>query len=197
MGTGWRPHRAHVTGTDHIMTTTKPIDVSPDTLSSWLENGEAVLIDVREDFEHASEHIPGAHHVPLSKFDAETVTKCAGSRRPVFQCRSGKRSADAATRFASACDGDTFHLQGGIEAWKAAGNTTVKPAGAPRIDVMRQVQITAGSLVLLGVILGSTVSPWLYAIAAFIGAGLVFAGASGWCGMAMLLRKMPWNARLG
>jgi hypothetical protein len=61
---------------------------------------------------------------------------------------------------------------------------------------MRQVQITAGSLVLLGVALGALVSPWLYAVAAFVGAGLVFAGVTGTCGMARLLRLMPSNRAL-
>ncbi len=58
---------------------------------------------------------------------------------------------------------------------------------------MRQVQITAGSLVVIGVVLGLVVTPGFLAIPAFIGSGLVFAGASGWCGMAKLLARMPWN----
>ena len=61
------------------------------------------------------------------------------------------------------------------------------------IEIMRQVQIAAGSLVLLGVILGLTVAPGWFALSGFVGAGLVFAGTTGWCGMAYLLAIMPWN----
>ena len=57
----------------------------------------------------------------------------------------------------------------------------------------RQVQIGAGSLTLLGVLLGLLASPWFYAIPAVVGAGLVTAGATGFCGMARLLMRAPWN----
>lgn len=60
---------------------------------------------------------------------------------------------------------------------------------------MRQVQITAGSLVLTGVLLGLFVAPGFFGLSAFVGAGLIFAGVTGWCGMANLLRVMPWNRR--
>ncbi|HED53614.1 MAG TPA: DUF2892 domain-containing protein [Phycisphaerales bacterium] len=168
------------------------VDVSPELLEQWLRDGEAVLVDVREDFEHNTEKIEGAVNHPLSKFDPEMVRGRWDGKRIVFHCRSGKRSREAAERF---CDGSgpTFHLAGGIEGWKASGRPTQRPSSAPKIDVMRQVQMTAGSLVLIGVILGLSVSPWFLGLSAFVGAGLVFAGASGWCGMAMLLSKMPWN----
>jgi|GEM_PF-4139801 len=58
---------------------------------------------------------------------------------------------------------------------------------------MRQVQIAAGSLVLLGVILSLVLGQWWIAMSAFVGAGLTFAGISGRCGMAKLLGMMPWN----
>ena len=60
---------------------------------------------------------------------------------------------------------------------------------------MRQVQIAAGALALLGVLLGALVAPAFFGIAAFVGAGLVLAGVSGFCGMAHLLAAMPWNRR--
>lgn len=61
---------------------------------------------------------------------------------------------------------------------------------------MRQVQIAAGALVLLGVILGYGVAPGFFLISGVVGAGLLFAGISGFCGMARLLMKMPWNRRV-
>ena len=167
-------------------------DVSPELLEGWLREGNTVIVDVREDFEHAEERIDGAELMPLSKFDPAALRARHPDARMVFQCRSGRRSADAASRYAAGGE-RVFHLAGGIEAWKASGRATVKPAGAPRLPVMRQVQMTAGFLVALGVLLGVVVNPWFLAISAFVGCGLMFAGATGWCGMAMLLGKMPWN----
>jgi rhodanese-related sulfurtransferase len=83
-------------------------------------------------------------------------------------------------------------VDGGIEAWKKAGLPVLRDARQP-MEMQRQVQITAGTLVLLGVVLGHFASPAFYAISAFVGAGLTFAGISGWCGMAKLLALMPWN----
>jgi len=182
--------------TSHATTATTgatgPVDVDPAQLDRWIAEGSIALIDVREPFEFGPERIAGARNVPLSRFDPDEVRSIAGDRRPVFYCRTGRRTVDAARRFAVPGD-PAHHLAGGIEAWKATGLPVERAAGAPRIDVMRQVQITAGSLVLLGVVLGLTVSPWLVGLSAFVGAGLVFAGLSGWCGMAMLLGAMPWN----
>ena len=62
---------------------------------------------------------------------------------------------------------------------------------------MQQVQITIGLGVLTGVILSRTVHPdWVF-LSAFFGAGLVFAGSTGWCGLAILMSKMPWNREIG
>lgn len=172
------------------------IDVAPDLLEQWAKQGDTVIVDVREDFEHAEERIDGAELMPLSKFDAAALRARHGGHKVVFQCRSGRRSADAAGRYAAPGE-KTFHLAGGIEAWKASGRAVVKPAKANRIPVMRQVQIVAGSLVAIGVALGAFVHPAFLALPGFVGCGLVFAGISGWCGMAMLLGRMPWNSAGG
>jgi rhodanese-related sulfurtransferase len=168
------------------------VDVTPDTLEGWLEAGDTILVDVREPFEHAAERIAGAHHFALSTFDPVELRELHGGKRIVFHCRTGQRSTEAATRFRHG-DESVFHLAGGIDAWKADGRPTRRTASVPRIDIMRQVQMTAGSLVLAGVVLGAVVSPWFLVLSGFVGGGLLFAGASGWCGMARLLGKMPWN----
>ncbi|MCP3903176.1 MAG: rhodanese-like domain-containing protein [Planctomycetes bacterium] len=172
------------------------VDVTPEQLQQWLDAGETVLVDVREDFEHSAERIEGARHVALAKIDTDELRRMKNGHRIVFHCRTGKRSLDAARRFARD-EEPAFHLAGGIEAWKTAGHQTRRSATAPKIDVMRQVQMTSGSLVLAGVVLGWLVSPWFLALSAFVGAGLFFAGASGWCGMAKLLSRMPWNRTKG
>lgn len=169
------------------------VEVSPEILESWIAAGDTVLVDVREDFEHAAERIPGAMPAALSAFEPCTVRDEHGHQRVVFHCRTGKRSADAAARYRGGEGETVFHLGGGIEAWKASGRPTERSASAPKVDVMRQVQMTAGALVLVGVLLGAFVNPWFLALSGFVGGGLFFAGASGWCGMAMLLARMPWN----
>jgi hypothetical protein len=57
----------------------------------------------------------------------------------------------------------------------------------------RQVRIGAGALVLASLALAQWVHPAWIGLAAFMGAGLVFSGVTGFCGMAIILAKMPWN----
>jgi hypothetical protein len=82
-------------------------------------------------------------------------------------------------------------LDGGMNAWRKAGLPVRE--GRKRLPVDRQVQLIAGSMVLAGVALGVLVSPWFLGLAAFFGAGLPFAGATGTCGLALVLMKLPWN----
>ncbi|MBX3356905.1 MAG: TSUP family transporter [Phycisphaeraceae bacterium] len=166
--------------------------IEPRDLDSLLRAGRAVIIDVREPVEHRTEHIAGSISLPLSSFDPTRVP-AAGDKTIVLHCRSGKRSATAAEKLLAAGRESVTCLTGGLEAWKAAGLPIEKDASAPRLDLQRQTQITIGSFVLLWVALGAFVSPWFLALAAFMGAGLVVAGATGTCGMAMLIAKMPWN----
>ena len=156
----------------------------------------AVLVDIRERDEFAREHIPGARHRPLAGLD--TLPAEAGDAQVViFHCRSGRRTAgnaDALRRVAG--DGCTAYLlDGGIDAWKQAGLPVARDAAQP-LELNRQVQIAAGSLVLLGAILGFTVAPAWHGLSAAIGAGLVFAGVSGFCGLARVLVWLPWNRAL-
>lgn len=151
----------------------------------------AILLDVRERDEHAREHVPGARHHALSRLSAIDTT---GVSAVIFHCRSGHRTGGNAPRLAASVDCDADILEGGIDAWKKAGLAVTIDRHQP-IEIMRQVQITAGGLVVLGVVLGFWVAPVYFALSAFIGAGLVFAGTTGWCGMAKVLALMPWNRR--
>lgn len=172
--------------------TPRPTDVAPDLLETWLRSDATVLIDVREDFEHAEERIAGAVNCPLSKFDAGAIRERFKDSRVVFHCRSGKRSTEAALRFQRGSEA-VFHLAGGIEQWKSSDRAVIQPASRTVLPIMRQVQIIAGGLVTLGVVLGVTVAPAFLGLAGFVGIGLMLAGISGWCGMAKLLAAMPWN----
>ena len=150
----------------------------------------ARLVDVREADEAARERIGSAKNIPLSGL-GDTLP-LGGDNAIIFHCKAGNRTSANAGRLASASMCEAYALEGGIEAWKAAGLPVVTDRSQP-IEIMRQVQILAGSLVLLGVILGTLVHPGFYGLSAFIGAGLTFAGTTGWCGMAKLLAFLPWN----
>ncbi len=167
--------------------------ISPTDAAALVSKG-AVLIDIREADEHAREHIPGARHHALSCFDKATPVH-QGDDVLVFHCRSGARTRGNAARLAAAAPAcESYILDGGIEAWKKAG-LPVKLDRSQPIDIMRQVQIAAGSLILIGATLGYALTPAFYGLSAFVGAGLLFAGVSGYCGMAHLLALMPWNRR--
>jgi rhodanese-related sulfurtransferase len=163
----------------------------PKQVKEWLEQ-DAVLVDVREPDEHLREHISGSVLAPLSSFEPGEV---ADAGRVVLYCRSGPRSMEAAGRLAASGRDGVYTLAGGITGWKAAGLPVVERNDVP-ISIMRQVQIVAGGTVFVGAILGALVSPWLLILPAFFGAGLLFAGLSGTCGMAAMLRFMPWNKAL-
>lgn len=165
--------------------------IAPERATELMRQG-AVLIDVREADEHAREHIPGARHHALTRLEEKTPVR-PGDGVVVFHCRTGARTMGNAARLAAAAQScEAYILEGGIDAWKKAGLPVQLDRGQP-IDMMRQVQIVAGSLVLVSVLLGATLAPAFYAIAAFVGAGLTFAGVTGFCGMARLLALMPWN----
>ena len=150
----------------------------------------ARLVDVREADEAARERIGLAKNIPLSGLG--DALPLGGDAAIIFHCKAGNRTSANAGRLASASTCEAYLLEGGIEAWKAAGLPVVTDRSRP-IEIMRQVQITAGSLVMLGVILGTWVHPAFYGLSAFMGAGLTFAGATGWCGMAKILALLPWN----
>ena len=162
------------------------------TLKQVLRDRTVLLVDVREPGEYATEHIPGAVLQPLSKFDPSQVRPQEGQTL-VLYCQSGNRSTKAASQLLSQGMA-VSHLQGGLTAWKQAGYPTAASGNAP-ISLFRQVQIVAGSLVLLGTILGATVSPYFLLLSGFVGAGLTFAGITNTCALGMLLAKLPYNQR--
>ena len=168
--------------------TPQPID--PARARSLLDQG-AVLVDIREPDEFARERVPGARNRPLGSLSS---VPAGGAKAVIFHCKSGMRTQANAQRLAEAADCQAYILDGGLDAWKRAG-LPVAVDGRQPLEIMRQVQITAGALVLLGVVLGTWVAPAFFGLSAFVGAGLVFAGVSGWCGMAKLLGLMPWNRR--
>ena len=104
--------------------------IDPLSLKRHLDEGSAVLIDVREPHEHAREHIPGARLAPLSRLGAEDFAALR-DKIAVFHCHSGGRTGVNARLLMSKGFRDAYHLAGGILAWKAAGLPTHAPQAAP------------------------------------------------------------------
>jgi len=165
--------------------------LKPATVADRVRFGRAVLVDIREPDEFARRHVKGALSRPLSRFEAADL-KIEPGKEVVFTCRSGMRTGANCDRLARSVNGAAFVLEGGVDGWAAEGLPVEENRKAP-LEIMRQVQIAAGSLVLAGVVLGLAVNPAFYGLAAFVGAGLAFAGVTGFCGMARLLAIMPWN----
>ena len=163
--------------------------ISAHDLADQLAEQRVKVIDVREPMEYAGGHIAGSLNVPLSRIGQADLP-----RGPlVLVCQSGNRSAQALAQLLQQGHAHPLaDLEGGVPAWQQAGLSVRKLKNAP-LPLMRQVQIAAGSLVLLGLILSNVVAPAWILLSWFVGAGLVFAGVSGFCGMARLLALMPWN----
>ena len=166
--------------------------LTPQQAAEKMQNG-AILVDIRSHAEFAGKHIDGTASLPLDQLGSQPLPFSAGDT-VIFSCLSGMRTrqnAELLKQSAQACN-EVYLLEGGLNAWQRAGLPVEAKPGQP-MEMMRQVQIAAGSLVLLGFLLGSLVSPGFYLLCAFVGAGLVFAGLTGFCGMARLLAQMPWN----
>ncbi len=165
--------------------------ISPDRAAVLIRSG-AVLIDIREADEHARENIPGARHHSLTRVDSESPVR-NGDEVVIFHCKSGARTKGNSPRLGAAAQNcEAYILDGGLDAWKKAGLPVTLDRSRP-IDIMRQVQIAAGGLILVGVVFGAAIAPAFYALSGIVGAGLVFGGVSGFCGLARLLGMMPWN----
>ncbi|MCR5877139.1 rhodanese family protein [Phenylobacterium sp. J367] len=167
--------------------------LTPKDVADRLKAGKAVLVDIREPDEYARRHVQGALSRPLSGFETAHLG-LHPDRDVVFTCRSGMRTQANCDRLAARVDGPAYILEGGVDAWSAAGLPVVEDRKAP-LEMIRQVQIGAGLLVLTGVALGFLVHPGFFGLSAFVGAGLTFAGATGFCGMAKVLALAPWNRR--
>jgi len=172
------------------MTTLIPID--PATLAQRLERGEIKLIDIREPAEFAREHIAEAASIPLSGLAAGRL-KIRSDIPVAFTCKTGMRTGANCDSLAAQVGEPAYVLQGGLEAWKRAGLAVVANRKAPA-ETMRQVRMTAGSLVVLGAVLAMTVDPAFIWLSAIVGAGLVFAGITG---LPNLSAPAPENPRKG
>lgn len=160
-----------------------------------------VIIDVREQDEFEAEHIPGSILLPLSKFNEvapgalEKIVSSRSTGVVLIMCRGGNRAKIAQEQIKQMGFGPqlcTEVYSGGILEWKKQGQPVVSTRKAP-LPIMRQVQLVVGPAVLISALLSLFVHPAFAWLAAFFGIGLTLAGATGFCGMAELLCRMPWN----
>lgn len=166
--------------------------ISPQAAQRMLDEG-AVLIDIRTADEHARERIAQARHVPMERL-TDIGVALDGASSVIFHCRSGNRTRTNSPTLAACVIGESYVLEGGLDAWKKGGLPVVTDKSQP-LELQRQVQIAAGAMVVIGAVLGAVVSPWFHLLSGFVGAGLVFAGVTGFCGLARVLARMPWNRR--
>jgi rhodanese-related sulfurtransferase len=171
------------------------ISISPKTLHEKLSAGVALrLIDVRTPVEFATAHVGKAVSKPLENLrPAELARECSGFAGEIYViCQSGVRACKAISQLEAAGYYECAQVEGGMAAWMADG-LPVERQTTGVITLERQVRIAAGFLVFAGTLLGVFVHPLILAIPGLVGAGLIFAGVSDTCGMAMLLARMPWN----
>ncbi|MFK4149656.1 rhodanese-like domain-containing protein [Streptomyces sp. NPDC004065] len=177
------------------MTTPAPTALAPAQAHSRLH--ELTVIDVRTPGEYAGGHLPGALNIPLDQLDRALpdIRDAAERGEVLVVCASGARSENACRMLAKS-GVRTATLVGGTSAWAAQGHDLHRPAACearPGWAMERQVRLTAGSVVLLGLALGEFVHPAFRLLSAGIAGGLVFSAVTNTCGMAALLARLPHN----
>jgi len=161
------------------------------------QNPELTLVDVRTPVEFEGEYIEGSINVPLDQInptDFLNKNSYPKAHKVYLICQSGQRAQHVAKLFDKEGLGGAVVVEGGITEWIKEG-FKVKRGQTKVISLERQVRIAAGSFILLGVILSKILNPAFIWLSAFIGAGLINAGVTNWCGMGLLLARLPWNQR--
>jgi sulfur dioxygenase len=167
--------------------------VSPLQLSEAASAGALRILDVRTPVEFAARRVPDSFNIPLDRLDPEMLKSSIGVDNEIYViCQTGTRSQLVAEMLRSAGFRRVVHVDGGTNAWVGAG-LPVERSKNSGISLERQVRITAGLAVFIGVLAGVLLHPIGYWIAGAIGAGLAYAGFANLCGLSMLLAKMPWN----
>jgi rhodanese-related sulfurtransferase len=168
--------------------------IAPQRLHDIVEAGaEVELIDVRTPVEFQEVHVSFARNVPLDQLgSATTAAGRSGAAQPLYViCRSGGRGKQACEKLLAAGYTNVVTVEGGTQAWEQAALPVMR--GKKAISLERQVRIAAGLVVVAAAALGYFVHPAWIGLAAFVGAGLTFAGITDTCGMGMALARRPWN----
>lgn len=164
--------------------------ISAHTLSSLQKHGTVHLIDVRTPAEYGAVHAKGAVNIPLDKLEPSALAYCNGD--PVyFICKSGVRARKAMDKLAESGFSNMIEVEGGTDAWVKARLPVQK--GRKALGLEQQVRIIVGSMALTGAGLVLAGQPLGLILVGMMGMGLVYAGITDTCGMAMMLAKAPWN----
>lgn len=152
---------------------------------------DCLVIDVREPSEFEAGHVAGTRNLPLSGLGS--AKQGLNKDQPVYiLCRSGARSSQAARELSESGFAELYVLEGGLQAWASSRHPLMK--GSCQIwGLDRQMRMTAGSLVLAGLLLGRFVHPYFSGLALLVAGGLIFSAVTDSCGLVILLSKMPWN----
>lgn len=153
----------------------------------------AVIVDIRSSDEYQREHIPNSVNLTVEQLKQTDLNQWQ-DKTVIFHCKLGHRTKQAQTIIEKFNCQAKYCLAEGIEQWKRCGLSTIKNDKAP-LELVRQVHIVAGSLILLSLLLTYFVSLYFIGLTALVGFGLTFAGLTGFCGMAKLLQKLPYNKR--
>lgn len=167
------------------------VDSFKEVIKAESGNSSVDFINVCTPAEYKEKHIEGVRSVPLDEI-ASRVGEFKGKQTVYVHCRSGKRAGQAIETLQSlGVTAELVNVEGGIMAWDAAGLPTNSLTN--RMPLMRQVLLAAGLLIWVGLLASWFVNSVAIILTAFVGAGLMFAGLTGWCGMSFVLAKMPWN----
>lgn len=161
------------------------------------KSSTTLILDVRTTAEAKASSLAGSVNIPLHELTPERLrTDIAQSgkdgARVYLLCQVGRRAEMAADQLADQMDAELIVIDGGMEALKHLP-ISLQTNGKTVISLERQVRITAGFLVFTGVALGMLVNSNFYFLSGFVGAGLMFAGITDTCMMAILIARMPWN----
>lgn len=167
------------------------ISAFKEVIESEANNSTVDFINVCTPAEYKEKHIKGVRSVPLDTLHLR-VDELNKKKTLYVHCRSGNRGRQAVEKLQSlGVTAELVNVEGGILAWEEAGHETGSYTN--RLPIMRQVFIGVGGLVLGGVLLTYFIGDVFILIPFFVSLGLLVSGFTGWCGMALLLSKMPWN----
>jgi len=163
--------------------------LSAQTVYEHVRDGHGIIVDIRENDEYAAAHIEGAYLMPLSVIHCLPVEAMLHDKKVYFMCYSGMRTLKALDML-KGLHANAAVLDGGLTAWEKAGLPIKRTSHV--ISIWRQIQIVVGILLVLAW-LGTFAGLNLGWVSLLLGIGLTYAGASGFCGLGIVLNAMPWN----
>ena len=171
-------------------------NITPKELETLLKEQPGLsVLDVRTPSEYAQVHVPQARNEPLTELNPKALYESGALKKPFYiLCQTGGRAVKALEKLERAGYHGGVVVEGGTQAWIDAGLPVIRTE-SKIISLERQIRIAAGSLVLTGVLLSIIIKTAFIALSGFVGAGLIFAGITDWCGLGLLLAKAPWNGQ--